>query len=537
VTALRSTGRLVEDFIAVGRRRRSRVKVADSTGAELTGGALLARTLVLRRFLRRTILDADEETVGLLMPPSVGAAVVNVALTLDRRIAVNLNYTLSNEVLNACIRTAGIRRVLTTRKVLRKLELESEAELVFVEELRDEVGLWDKVVGAFQAFAVPQGMLARLLGAKETKPDDVLTLIFTSGSTGTPKGVMLTHQNISSNVAAIADVVDATPKDVFLGVLPFFHSFGYTATLWTTMTMDVGGVYHFNPLDARPVGQLCERYGVTVIQATPTFLRTYLRRCTPEQLRKVDVVVTGAEKLPRSLADDFEVKFGTRPVEAYGATELSPLIACNIPPSRTKEDGRDCKEGTVGRPALRVRARAVDLETGEPLPAGETGMLRISGPNVMKGYFGRPDLTDEVVRDGWYITGDLGSIDADGFLRIEGRLSRFSKIGGEMVPHVGVEDALNRILGAAEDGSMRAAVTAVPDPKKGERLVVLHTAMEEDPEAIRALMVQDGLPNLWIPSPDSWLEVPAIPVLGTGKLALREIRRVAEEHVGVGSRR
>ncbi|MHC4848546.1 MAG: AMP-binding protein, partial [Planctomycetota bacterium] len=404
-------------------------------------------------------------------------------------------------------------------------------ELVFVDELRDEIGLTDKIVGAFEAFAIPRGMLARLLGAHRTKGDDVLTLIFTSGSTGVPKGVMLTHKNVSSNVEAIENVVNATPEDAFLGVLPFFHSFGYTATLWTTMTMDVGGVFHFNPLDGRRVGQLCERYGVTIIQATPTFLRTYLRRCTPEQLRTVDAVVTGAEKLSDSLADEFEAKFGTRPVEAYGATELSPLISCNVPPSRSKLEGRDYKEGTVGRPALAVQARAVDLETEEPLAAGEIGMIQIRGPNLMKGYFDRQDLTDEVMRGDWYITGDLGSIDADGFLRIEGRLSRFSKIGGEMVPHVGVEDALNRLLGAAEDGSMRAAVTAVPDPKKGERLVVLHTAMERDPDAIRALMVQDGLPNLWIPSSDSWFEVPAIPVLGTGKLALREVRRIAEERV------
>jgi acyl-[acyl-carrier-protein]-phospholipid O-acyltransferase/long-chain-fatty-acid--[acyl-carrier-protein] ligase len=526
---------LAEDFIAVCRRRRSRAKVADSTGVELTGGALLTKVLVLRRFLRRKVLDADEQMVGLLLPPSVGGAVVNMALTLDRRVAVNLNYTLSNDVLNACIRTAGIRRVLTTRKVMKKLDVQPEAELVFVDELRKEIGLSDKLAGALQALAVPRGMLARMLGVLGTAPDDVLTLIFTSGSTGTPKGVMLTHGNVASNVAAIADVISATPDDVFLGVLPFFHSFGYTATLWTVMTMDIAGAYHFNPLDAKQVGALCGRQGVTVMTTTPTFVRAYLRRCTPEQLRALDAVVTGAEKLPKSLADEFEAKFGARPVEAYGATEMSPLISCNVPPSRTREDGRDRREGTVGRPALGVRARIVDVERGEPLPAGETGMIRLAGPNVMKGYFGRPDLTDEVLKDGWYETGDLGSLDADGFLRIEGRLSRFSKIGGEMVPHVGVEDALNRILGSTEEGGMRAAVTALPDAKKGERLVVLHTPMERDPETLRKLLADEGLPNLWIPSADSWFEVDAIPVLGTGKLALREIRRLAEERAGVAA--
>ncbi|MHC4938436.1 MAG: AMP-binding protein [Planctomycetota bacterium] len=523
MTATGASRRLAEDFVRVCRRRRSRIKVADSTGAELTGGGLLTRALVLRSFLRRRILDEDERAVGILMPPSVGAAVVNVALTLDRRIAVNLNYTLSKEVVNACIRTAGIRRVLTTAKILRKLELEPEAEVVFVDEFR--IGLWDKLAGAFAALAMP----ARRLAAN---PEEVLTLIFTSGSTGVPKGVMLTHGNVASNVAAIDDTLRALPTDVFLGVLPFFHSFGYTATLWTTLTLDIAGVFHFNPLDARGVGKLCERYGVTAIQATPTFLRAYLRRCTPEELKTVDVVVTGAEKLHESLADDFEAKFGTRPVEAYGATETSPLIACNVPPNRTREEGRDHREGTVGRPVLDVSVRAVDLESGATLPPGETGMLEVGGPNVMKGYLGRDDLTAEVLRDGWYVTGDLGSLDEDGFVHIEGRLSRFSKIGGEMVPHLGIEEAINRIVGASA-----AAVTAVPDPKKGERLVVLHVPMDRDPDAIREAMAKEGIPNLWIPSADSWFEVAELPVLGTGKLDLRGLRQVAEERTGTAAAR
>ena len=236
--------------------------------------------------------------------------------------------------------------------------------------------------------------------------------------------------------------------------------------------------------------------------------------------------------MPAALADDFREKFGIQPVEAYGATELSPLISCNVPPARTREDGEDRKPGTVGRPARRVQARAVDVDTGETLGPGAVGMLWISGPNVMKGYFGRADLTAEVLKDGWYMTGDLGSIDEDGFLRIEGRLSRFSKIGGEMVPHVGIEEVLNRILGATEEGGMRAAVTSVPDPKKGERLVVVHTPMSEEPRALRALLVQEGLPNLYIPSLDSWCEVSEIPVLGTGKLALQELHEIALEHVG-----
>ena len=216
-----------------------------------------------------------------------------------------------------------------------------------------------------------------------------------------------------------------------------------------------------------------------------------------------------------------------RPYEAYGCTELSPLVSVNIPPSRNRESGRpSARDGTVGRPIPGVKAKVVHLETGEDLPTGETGMLLVTGPNVMKGYLRQPELTAKVIRDGWYVTGDLARIDADGFIEITGRESRFSKIGGEMVPHMTVEEALQRILGGDEEHLM-AVVTAVPDPFKGERLIVMHLPVEKSPEQIRRELAAAGLPNLWIPAVDSFYEVPEIPVLGTGKLDLRGLKEMA----------
>ncbi|MCA9179385.1 MAG: AMP-binding protein, partial [Planctomycetales bacterium] len=418
---------LPAQFLRVCKQRMRSVKVTDSMSGEMTGADLLLRTLVLRRLFLRHVLKPDERFVGVLLPPSNGAIMANMALSLSRRTAVNLNYTVTSEVMNACIKQAGIAHVITSRRVMSKLNLELDAEVVYLEDLKDKPTTGDKIAAAVGAYVLPSGVLAATLGLGKIHADDVATVIFTSGSTGTPKGVMLTYANVSSNVGAINEVIRLTEDDVLVGVLPFFHSFGYTVTMWSVMSLNIRGAYHFDPLSARAVGQLIEKTKGTMLLATPTFLRSYLRRCKPEDLKSLDVVVAGAEKLPVELCDAFEEKFGIRPVEGYGATELSPLVSVNLPASRAGDEHR--REGTVGRPVPNVRAKIVSLETGEVLPTGEPGMLKITGPNVMKGYLGREDLTSKVLHEGWYETGDVALLDADGFIKITGRQSRFSKIG------------------------------------------------------------------------------------------------------------
>jgi acyl-[acyl-carrier-protein]-phospholipid O-acyltransferase/long-chain-fatty-acid--[acyl-carrier-protein] ligase len=516
-------------FLRACRRWRRKSKVADSTGVDLTGGTLLLRTLVLRRLLLRHVLKGDEKFVGILLPPSVAAVVANAVMPLCGRVAVNLNYTASSDILNHCLHQAGIRHVITSKRFMEKVPLKLDAELVYLEDFKDRASLWDKLAGAFEAFACPLKVLERRLGIDRLKPDELLTVIFTSGSTGQPKGVMLSFGNVGSNVSAINQAVQLTEDDVICGILPFFHSLGFTVTLWAPLALDIKAAYHFSPLEAQAVGKLCDQHRVTIMLSTPTFLRSYLKRIAPEHFASLDVVVAGAEKLPADLCDAFEQKYGVRPVEGYGTTELSPLVSVNIPPSRALGNTNDgVREGSVGRPVPGVKAKVVHPETGADLPAGEAGLLLIAGPNVMQGYLNQPDLTAKVIRDGWYVTGDMAQLDADGFITITGRQSRFSKIGGEMVPHGRVEELLQRII-AGDDPQLAVAVTAVADERKGERLLVLHTHTDKSPEQITRELAEAGLPNLWVPAPDSFFEVEEIPVLGTGKLDLQGVKTVAAE--------
>jgi len=523
-----ATPLLQQALLRACRSAAGRMKMADSLGTRLTGRELLTRILCARAVLERT-LAPDERRVGLLLPQTAGAAVVNAALALSGRVAVNLNYTTSQAILDLCIERAGLRHVISSPAFLERVKLSLGDRFLDAGSLRGKLTLADKVGAWWNATVTSLPALERKLGLDRIGPDDVLTIIFTSGSTGDPKGVVLSQENVASNVRAVDAILHLSGADTALGVLPFFHSYGYMATLWLPLTLEPAVVYHPNPLDAQAVGKMVRQYHATVLMATPTFLRTYIRRTPAEDFSTLEVVFASAEKLPREVTDAFERKFGARPVEAYGATELSPLVAVNVPAARQLPGTPAAsREGTVGRPIEHCRARITDREGVAELPLGAEGMLWITGPNVMQGYLDRPDLTEKVIRDGWYCTGDIARLDADGFITITGRESRFSKIGGEMVPHLPIEAAVNEALGAG-DGELLAVVTAVPDVAKGERLVVLHLPTTRDPHDVCRGLQARGLHNLWIPSPDSFAAIDAIPVLGSGKLDLQRLAGLALE--------
>ncbi|BCX48063.1 hypothetical protein HAHE_19710 [Haloferula helveola] len=499
---------LQEALIRTCRRQSDQRAFADSSGAEVTFGAALAKAIFLTG--RLAPVWSGQDKVGILVPPSVGGALVNWAALLMGKVPVNLNYTLSPEGIASCIEQCGITDVVVSGKLMDRLKLELPVRVHRLEELVAGPRLGEKLrAGLLAKLTSVSGLLGRLGGA-EAGPDDLATVIFSSGSTGQPKGVMLTHANVITNVEQVGEVYSFVPSDRMLGVLPFFHSFGFMATIAGPAVAGFACAYHFNPMESKVIGPLAAKHGVTIMIATPTFLQFYLRGLEPVQLAKLRLVVVGAEKLPVRVADAFEKKFGVRPFEAYGCTECSPGVALNGPGAS--------REGSIGRVIRDIEARIVNPANGEDLPDGEAGLLTVRGPNVMRGYLGMQEKTDEVLKDGWYDTGDIVRRDEDGFLWIEGRLSRFSKIGGEMVPHGNVEETLNDLAGG---GDRVFLVVGAPDDQKGERLVVLHTASDDLLREVLEKLADSPLPNLWKPKAGNFVRVDEIPLLGSGKVDLK----------------
>lgn len=519
-------------FLRTARRRWSHVAVADSLKVSLTYGETLTRALALGRVLRREL--GPEPYVGLLIPPSVAGAVANIALMFLGKIPINLNYSASEEVINKAIQRCDIKRIITSKKFLERVKLTLAGEYLYLEDLPAKVSTLDKVCAATLARVAPEATLGSFCpGLKDDRLDAMATVMFTSGSTGDPKGVVLSHGNVLNNVHQMRQQLRLDPLEVnALGVLPFFHSFGYTVGIWTILLLGKKAIYHSNPLDAKVVGDLCEKHAVTLIAASPTFFRHYIQRGKPEQFKHLFHCLLGAEKLKPEVAAQIEEAIHLNPLEGYGTTEMSPVAAVNVPFEIETTGGKTVdgnRRGTVGRPLPGTTIRATDPATGAELPRGVEGMIHVKGPQIMVGYLDNPEATAKVLQDGWYMSGDLGYLDPDGFLVITGRLSRFAKIAGEMVPHEGVESAL---MAAAGVDDRAVAVTSVPDAKRGERLAVLHTPWTISPAEVCRKLIAGSIPKIWIPSADDFIEVEAIPMLGTGKLDLRAIREIALQGPG-----
>ncbi|MEO6596391.1 MAG: MFS transporter [Planctomycetota bacterium] len=499
-----------------------RSSLADSKGKKLSRVGALAGSVVLARRLRKAW--SGQDAVGILLPPSIGGAITAIAASLAGRTAVPLNYTVGPASLASCSKQAGLRTVVTSRAFLERLKvaMPEALELLLLEDVLANVTAGERMGASLRALCWPMGWLERACGAtRRVRRDDAATIIFSSGSTGEPKGVVLTHANVQANCDAVAQLIPLDHHDRLVGVLPLFHSFGNMA-LWYAVQQGAGIVFHANPLDAVAVGELTAVHRATILLATPTFLQLYHRRCEPGQFGSLRVVLTGAEKLTETLADAFADRFGVRPVQGYGCTECAPVVATSTPGYRAAGFYQaGSRRGSVGRPLPGVVVRIVDPETKAPVPVGEAGLVLVKGANVMRGYLGRDDLTAASMHDGCYITGDIGKLDEEGFLFLTDRRSRFSKIGGEMVPHGTVEEHLQECCGRDERAF---AVCGVPDAKKGERLMVLTTLRAEQlPEVLRQLGAR-GLPALFVPRQDQFVIVEALPLLGTGKLDLRQVK-------------
>lgn len=514
------------------KKRFSRPVLIDAFANDrvLKGGQVLAASLTLAAWLKKNV---PERRVGIVLPPGAGAAVANLALVLAGKTPVNLNFTAGRAAIESAMARAGIARIISAKAMADQLK-----DFPWPKEQIDLAVLLKSFPPALLkrwgilALLAPAPLLRRWIGLPRWGDGEEAALLFTSGSAGEPKGVVLTHRNILSNTAQCAAVLGRLRLEAMLGSLPVFHSFGFTVLLWWPLLGGPRVVTYPSPLDTPKLAETIERHRLELLITTPTFLRAFLRKAKPEQLKSLKLVVTGAEKLPPDLVRDFEEKFGIQVCEGYGMTEASPVVAVNLPdlpPSRMNPDGVLARRlGSVGRMIPGLTARIRDPETDADVSLFDSGMLWLKGANVFTGYLDDPKRSGEVLHDGWYKTGDVGRLDEDGFLFIEGRMSRFSKIAGEMVPHLTVEariiEALGR-SGEAHDGPM-ITVVGVADDKKGEALVAL-TTIDLDPVDLRKRLLAAGLPSLWIPK--VFKRVAAIPQLATGKLDLRACEKLARE--------
>ena len=491
----------------------------------LSRGKLLGVATALARHLRQR---CPEGRIGIVLPPGKAGVLANVAVMLAGKVPVNLNFTSSPEAIRSAQSQAGLRTIISARPMAKKLEnFPWTPETLHLDEvlpaMKPAIMAWWLV-----SLITPARMLAALLHVPRIGDRKEAILLFTSGSSGMPKGVPLTHRNILGNVSQFSTMLASRPDDLIVASLPFFHSFGCTVTLWYPMIEGVKIVTYPSPLEAAKIAGIVERYKATIMFATPTFLRAYLRKAEPPQLQSLRLLITGAEKLQSDVAEAFEQRFGMPVYEGYGLTETSPVVSVNLPDPAPPKDGvsvqPSSRMGSTGKMAPGIAAEIRDPESGNKLTLHETGMLWLRGPNIFDGYLNDPERTSDVLHDGWFKSGDLGRFDEDGFLFIEGRLSRFSKMGGEMVPHELVEQKILSALNLDAQSERLIAVMGVTDEAKGEALVLL-SCIDIDSQQLRAALREAEVPNLWVPR--TIRRVEEIPVLASGKLDLGKCKELA----------
>lgn len=489
----------------------------------LSSRMLLSLALYLSRSIRATV---NESRVGIVLTPGIGGTLANLAIVFAGKIPVNLNFTVPRDATESAMRRAGVKTVVTATPFREKCPTFPWPDnVLYIDQMLNsnkKAIFWEMVLNSFSS---PEA-LAEKYGIPQEGDMEEAALLFTSGSSGEPKGVVLTHRNILANVAQIHSTGLIPRSEKMFGCLPLFHSFGFTATLWYPVIRGIPIVAVPSPLEVKKNAAVIREEGVTLFLGTPTFFRSYLKHTSPEDLKSLRYVVAGAEKTPDGLALAWEERFGSVYFEGYGLTETTPVVSVNLPPLQLGNVWVPrAKRGSVGMLFPGMVARVIDPDTGAVNPIDKQGVLQLKGPNVFPGYLDDPERTADVFDGEWFNTGDLATLDAEGFLYINGRLSRFSKIAGEMVPHGAVEEAIAEAFEFNLAEEMPFCVVAKPDEQKGERLVVLSVVDTLSQPIIQKRLHEMGFPNLWIPHEVRGVD--AIPLLASGKIDWQAAKRLA----------
>lgn len=516
-------------FVHRARSTPDKLLVKDSNGDQGTNGEVLTAAVALAVSLIDKLPDSD--FVGILLPPSKPALVLNIAVTLLGKIPINLNYSSGDGPINSALAQTGCWTVFSSKKVMEKGGFKINADVQYLEDIAQKVGDLEKGIAWTLTKVLPTRMWSLFLPGMSKGLDDTASIMFTSGSTGEPKGVQLTNSNLLYNIAQLAEHAKVGDEKV-LGCLPYFHSYGFGVTLWAGLVLGWELYPHHNPLDARGICEFIHANGITAMATTPTFMRNYLKRGSAEQFKSVKLLMMGSEKLKPELARDVREKLGKEPLEGYGCTETSPLLSsCNSFDVASPAGGtvRGTREGSVGQMVPGSAIAVVDPTTNEILPRGRQneGRIFVNGPQIMKGYYGKPRETANCLQNGWYFTGDIGAVDEDGFVYLTDRESRFAKVGPEMVPLIKVEAELRKLAGVDE---LSIAVCAIPDAAKGEKLVVLYTDDKVVPAELTRTLTASGMHALWIPKVGDFHKVEGpFAQTASGKLDLKAIKKMAVE--------
>ncbi len=507
--------------------------IVDALGTDLSNGKVITAVLLFVNALK----SLEGKNIGVLLPSSSVGSIINMALIILGKRPVNLNYTMSNEVMKNAITKAEITTVISSEKFMKKLSAKGfdfsqtlSEELMLLENVGKTFSRTNKLTALLQAYLMPSWLLEKLYFAEVTI-DDTATILFSSGSEGVPKGIELTHKNLMANIKQISALLNFQEGDVILNSLPIFHSFGLTVTTLLPLCEGITMVSAPDPTDAPAIGKLAARYQATIMFGTSTFFRLYTRnkKLNPLMFKSIRMIVAGAEKLKPEIKDAFRQKFGLEIFEGYGATETAPVISVNMPDALDLDSMKTVvanKAGSVGQALPGTIVKIVDPSTLEELAIGEDGLIIVGGPQVMRGYLTDAEKTAEVIVeiDGirFYKTGDKGHVDSDGFITIVDRYSRFAKVAGEMISLGSVEEQLENILG--EDVELIAV--NLNDVKKGEKIVLLYNS-ELSKEEIRSAIKQSSMIALMQPS--EYLHVDVLPKLASGKSDFKGAKNLAQE--------
>ena len=511
----------------------------DSTGLELSGHKFLTASIVFKNLLKKQI---ENQNVGILLPSSTAGAFINYSVLLMGKTAVNLNYTSQIETLKYCISKAQIKSIITSRKFIEKLELRGidlkeafeDVELIYLEDLRQNISK-AKSLSVFLSVKILPSFLSKFIYLTKTKKDDTVLILFSSGSEGTPKGIELSGDNILGNAQQIANIINVNDEDIILGSLPLFHAFGIVVTTYLPLIEGIRCVAHPDPTDGLAIAKLISSYKVTIMCGTSTFFRLYTKNQKIHSLmfESLRLVVSGAEKLREDVRIEFKKRFAKDILEGFGTTETSPVATCNLPdvlsPDFSIQKGQ--KAGTVGMAIPGTTIKVVDPVTFKELKVNEEGMILISGIQVMKSYLDDEERTEKALKvinaKTYYITGDKGKLDEDGFLTIVDRYSRFAKIGGEMISLGAIEELISKFI-ESTDNLIDFLVTSLEDEKKGEKIILLiSNANKEFIQELKEKILKNFDNKLMIPSEIKIVE--EIPKLGSGKKDFAKAKYLASQ--------